>query len=222
MKFGRRDGHDYDRERATMVDLLRNYGVADERVLEAMATVPRHRYVPEDLSSTYSPYGDYPVPIGHSQTISQPYIVAYMTERLRLEKSEKVLEIGTGSGYQAAILAAVGAEVYSVEFIPELAAQAHLNLATDHSLSKETLDRIHLREGNGYDGWPEHAPYDAIIATCAPREIPPKLVEQLRDGGRLIAPVGKNVQRLIILRKKDGIIRQEEDIAVMFVPMVRE
>ena len=159
-----------------VIETIRARGITDERVLEAMRTVPRHLFVPEE-EREYA-YGDFPLPIGFGQTISQPYIVALMTELLELKPGDKVLEIGTGSGYQAAVLASIpGVEVYTIEIIPELAQSA-----------KERLERlgyrVHCKQGDGYYGWPEHAPYDAIIVTAAPDHVPPPLLDQLAEGGR--------------------------------------
>ncbi len=198
----------------TMIAQIERYGIRDPRVIRAMAQVQRHRFIPEKYLEACNAYGDHPCPIGFGQTISQPFIVAYMTERIAPEAGEKVLEIGTGSGYQAAILAELGADVYSIEIIPELADHAR------RALSEEGYAKVHVRTGDGYKGWPEHAPFDAIIVTCAPDDVPPALVEQLKDGGRMIVPVGEGAQRLVILRKKDGKAEKEEDLAVVFVPMV--
>jgi len=195
--------------------LRREYRVGDERILSAMAKVRRHMFIPEAYRRQGEAYGDHPCPIGFEQTISQPFIVAYMTERLNVKPREKVLEIGTGSGYQAAILAEMGAEVYSIEIVAPLADHARQVLAA------EGYTGVHVLSGDGYKGWPEHAPFDAIIVTCAPEDVPSALVNQLREGGRMILPVGVSFQRLVILRKKQGRVQQEEDIAVRFVPMVR-
>jgi len=176
--------------------------------------VKRHRFIP-DAYRRANAYGDHPCPIGHNQTISQPFIVAYMTWKMDLKPGEKVLEIGTGSGYQAAILAELGTEVYSIEIIPELAEHAK------KVLKREGYESIRLLEGDGYKGWPEHAPFDAVIVTCAPANVPQALVDQLREGGRMIVPVGRFNQRLVILRKRKGRIVQENDLAVRFVPMVK-
>ncbi|MCX7591796.1 MAG: protein-L-isoaspartate(D-aspartate) O-methyltransferase [Kiritimatiellae bacterium] len=200
--------------RAAMVQQIRDYGVRDERVLRAMAKVRRHVYIPEAYRGRDA-YGDHPCPIGHDQTISQPYIVAYMTEKMNLKPGEKVLEIGTGSGYQAAILAEMGAKVYTIEIIPELADHAR------RVLTREGYGQVKVLTGDGYKGWPEHAPFDAIIVTCAPTEVPQALVDQLADGGRMILPLGAGIQRLVILRKKGNKVEQEEDLPVRFVPMVR-
>lgn len=200
--------------RARMMEKLRAYRIKDARVLDAMARVRRHVYIPEARRRLADPYGDHPCPIGHDQTISQPFIVAYMTEKMKLVKGEKVLEIGTGSGYQAAILAEMGVDVYSIEIIPELAEHARKALAA------EGYGKVHVLTGDGYKGWLEHSPFDAIIVTCAPEKMPQALVDQLAEGGRMILPLGGFTQRLVILRKKDGKIRKEDDLAVRFVPMV--
>lgn len=200
--------------RTQMVQLLREqYRIQDERVLEAMEKIPRHLFIPEAHRDLNAAYADHPCSIGHRQTISQPFIVAYMTRSLEVLKGEKVLEIGTGSGYQAAVLAELGAEVYSIEIVPELAAHAEQVL--------KEYPNVKVRCGDGYKGWPEHAPFDVIIGTCAPEEVPPVLVEQLAEGGRLMLPVGSWSQRLVILRKRNGKVLVENDIAVRFVPMVR-
>jgi protein-L-isoaspartate(D-aspartate) O-methyltransferase len=201
--------------RAEMVRVLRQYGIGNERVLQAMGRVRRHLFIPEAFRSGADAYGDHPCPIGHQQTISQPYIVAYMTEVLRVKEGERVLEIGTGSGYQAAVLAELGAEVYSIEIIPELADHARQVLAG------EGYTRVRVKTGDGYQGWGEYAPFDCVIVTCAPDEVPLELVRQLRENGRMIVPVGETgVQRLVILRKQQGQVLREEDLPVRFVPMV--
>jgi len=206
---------DWLAEREAMVRTLRVYGIRDERVLAAMSKVRRHMFIPETHRDLRDAYGDYPCPIGHDQTISQPYIVAYMTEKINAKPGEKVLEIGAGSGYQAAVLAECGAEVYSMELIPELAQHARATLAD------EGYKKVHVLTGDGYKGWPEHRPFDAIIVACAPENMPQALVDQLKEGGRMILPLGTGFQRLIILRKEDGKIIQEDDLPVRFVPMVR-
>ena len=201
--------------RGRMVQQLDRYGIKDKKVLAAMNTVPRHRFIPEKYRGTYDPYGDHPGPIGYGQTISQPYIVAYMTEKLDLNPGEKILEIGTGSGYQAAVLSALGADVYSIEIVPELAEHA------GRVLPEEGYGNVHILAGDGYKGWPEYAPFDAIIVTCGPEEIPRALVEQLKEGGRMILPLGTRFhQRLVICRKKGGEVMVEDDLPVRFVPMV--
>lgn len=191
-------------------------GVTDPRTLQVMRAVPRHRFVPPDLVDRA--YEDHPLPIGYGQTISQPYIVALMTEALRVEPGDKVLEIGTGSGYQAAVLAEIGCEVYTVEIIPQLAEQAARRL---HELGYE---RVHVRQGDGYFGWPEHAPYDAIIVTAAPDHLPQPLVQQLAPGGRLVIPIGPqgSYQTLWLFEKgTDGQLQATNLGPVLFVPLVR-
>lgn len=197
---------------AMMRDLVA-YGIRDERVLDAMRRVPRHAYIPE-IMRRGGEYGDHPVPIGYGQTISQPYIVAYMTEMLDIREGEKVLEIGTGSGYQAAVLAELGARVFSLEVVPDLAEHART------ALEASGYD-VKIRIGDGYEGWPEEAPFDAIVGTCAAEEIPLKLVGQLRENGRLFMPIGEtDFQKLVLVRRtKDGMIRFD-DLPVRFVPMI--
>ncbi|MCE9614948.1 MAG: protein-L-isoaspartate(D-aspartate) O-methyltransferase [Lentisphaerae bacterium] len=205
---------DWAARRAAMVAQLRAYRIQDEAVLAAMQQIARHRFIPESFRHRADPYGDHPCPIGFGQTISQPFIVAYMTERMHVQPGEQVLEIGTGSGYQAAVLAALGARVYSVEIVPELAAHAR------EALDAEGYASVQVRVGNGYQGWEARAPFDVIIVTCAPEQIPDALVAQLREGGRMIVPVGEQFQRLVILRKRAGDLEQEQDLMVRFVPMV--
>jgi len=195
-----------------MVQQLMRYGIKDKAILDAMGRVRRHVYIPEARLSWLDPYGDYPCPIGYGQTISQPYIVAYMTERLSLKPGERILEIGTGSGYQAAVLAELGLDVYTIEIVPELADHAREILAAERYSG-----RVHIRTGDGYKGWPEKQPFDAVILTCAPPEIPVALVKQLAEGGRMIAPVGSGYQQLVLLRKKNGKIETTGDIPVRFV-----
>jgi protein-L-isoaspartate(D-aspartate) O-methyltransferase len=206
---------DFEQARGEMVDLLRRYyRIHDERILRAMAEIPRHLFIPERYRPFADPYGDHPCPIGHDQTISQPYIVAYMTQTLAVQPGEKVLEIGAGSGYQAAVLAELGAKVFTIEIIPELAEHARRVLA------EQGIMNVQVRCGDGYAGWPEAAPFDVIIGTCAPEAVPPALVEQLAEGGRMMLPVGEGFQRLVLLRKQDGRLIEREDIPVRFVPMV--
>lgn len=206
---------DYAALRHTMVCQLKAYRITNEAVLAAMSKVRRHEYIPEAHRKGASSYGDHPWPIGHGQTISQPYIVAYMTEKMAPRQGDRILEIGTGSGYQAAVLAELGAEVFSIEIIPELAAHAKQVLAV------EGYTNVHVLAGDGYKGWPDRAPFDAIIVTCAPDEIPPELVRQLADGGRMILPLGEHSQRLVILRKNRDRVEKMEDLPVRFVPMVK-
>ncbi|MEW5912674.1 MAG: protein-L-isoaspartate(D-aspartate) O-methyltransferase [Thermodesulfobacteriota bacterium] len=191
-------------------------GVSDPAVLKAMRTVPRHEFVPEELRGMA--YNDHPLPIGQGQTISQPYIVAYMSEALHLKAGQKVLEIGTGSGYQAAVLAAMGAKVYSIEILPALSRRA----AAD--LKRLGYGAVRLKVGDGYKGWPQEAPFDAIIVTAAAPHIPPPLVEQLRPGGRMIIPVGSGgIEELTLVEKSaQGKVTTRGLMAVRFVPLVRE
>ena len=187
--------------------------ITNERVLRAMAEVPRHEFVPASLR--HEAYRDSPLPIGHQQTISQPFIVAFMTEQLDPRPTDKILEIGTGSGYQAAILAKLVKEVYSIEIVEPLALQA------TQTLQRLDFENVHVKAGDGYQGWPDHAPFDAIIVTCAPDHIPKPLVDQLKEGGRMMIPVGKTfaVQELYLLEKHDGKIVQKAILPVRFVPM---
>lgn len=187
--------------------------ITNRRVLTAMSEVPRHEFVPPEQRA--EAYADHPLPIGHGQTISQPYIVALMTQALDPRASDRVLEIGTGSGYQAAVLARVVQHVYSMEIVEPLARRA----AAD--LRRLQITNVTVRAGDGHRGWPEAAPFDAIMVTCAPERVPPALVAQLRDGGRLIIPVGsyEHGQELILLRKRGERIEQSSVIPVRFVPM---
>jgi protein-L-isoaspartate(D-aspartate) O-methyltransferase len=201
--------------RETMVrEQIAERGVRDRRTLEAMRSVPRHFFVPASFRR-YA-YADAPLPIGHGQTISQPYIVAFMTEALELKPADRVLEIGTGSGYQAAVLARVCSEVYSIEIVEPLATEAAARL------KRLGYTSVHLRTGNGYHGWPEAAPFDAIIVTAAPDELPEVLLEQLAVGGRMVAPVGRGEQVLVRIRRTQGDYKRENLLPVRFVPMVRE
>ena len=195
---------------------IRARGVGDARVLEAMETVPRHEFVPEEYLQ--SAYGDGPLPIGYGQTISQPYIVAVMTELLELEPGDRVLEIGTGSGYQAAILAELVDEVYTMEIIPELADSAR------GVLDRLGYGRVHSVNADGYYGWEEHAPYDAIIVTAAPDHVPQPLVQQLKEGGRMVIPVGPVgwYQTLWLISKEDGEAQYHNKGGVQFVPFTGE
>ena len=203
---------DYSGQRRDMVDRqLRARGLCDERVLGAMARVPRHRFVlPADRALAYA---DSPLSIGLDQTISQPYIVGYMADAVDLQPTDRVLEIGTGSGYQAAVLAELVAQVYTIEIIPELAARAR------DTLTELGYTNIDVRTGNGYLGWPEQTPFDAIVVTAAPDAIPPALVEQLAVGGRMAIPVGDRFQEMVIVTKAtDGIV-ETTTFPVRFVPM---
>ena len=191
---------------------LKARDITDEAVLAVMERVPRHLFVPE--SERFRAYADHPLPIGLRQTISQPYIVAYMTQALQVEEGDRVLEIGTGSGYQAAVLSHLAAEVYSIEILPALAEQA------GERLSVLGYDNVRVRAGDGYFGWPEHAPFDGIMVTAAPDHVPPRLVEQLAPGGRLVMPVGESYQELIrITRDEGGETALERLLPVRFVPM---
>lgn len=190
-------------------------GIRDERVLDAMATVPRHEFVPEAVRA--AAYGDHPLPIGHDQTISQPFIVAFMTEKLSPRPTDRVLEIGTGSGYQAAVLAKLVKEVFTIEIVEPLGKQA------EQTLKQLGLANVHVRVGDGYLGWPEAAPFDSIIVTCAPDAIPQPLIDQLKDGGRMIIPVGGRFeQELVLLRKNKDKIERTAVLPVRFVPMTGE
>jgi len=190
-------------------------GIKDKGVLEAMRKVQRHKFVPPSLQN-FS-YEDCPLPIGDGQTISQPYIVAVMTELLGLSKNDLVLEIGTGSGYQAAILAELSGEVYTIEILPTLAQKAEV------LLNKLGYRNISVKCADGYLGWPQNAPFDAIIVTCAAPKVPGPLIEQLAEGGRLVMPIGAEAnQELKLLVKHDGKIEEKDIIPVLFVPMTRK
>ena len=195
---------------------LKPRGIHDERVLAAMAKVPREEFVPQNMRA--QSYADSALPIGHDQTISQPFIVAYMTEQLRLQPTDRVLEIGTGSGYQAAVLAELAKDVYTIEIVEPLAKDASARLA------QLGYNNAHVKIGDGYQGWPEVAPFDAIIVTCAPDKVPEPLAQQLKEGGRMIIPVGSGMmdQQLYLLEKKDGELAQRAILPVRFVPMAGE
>lgn len=200
-------------ERDHMVDTqIRARGVADERVLAAMRRVPRHRFVPDEHQARA--YDDTPLPIGFDQTISQPYIVAYMSDVLDTRATDRVLEIGTGSGYQAAILGDLVRDVYTIEIVEPLATRARDTLAA------LGYSNVHVRHGNGYLGWPEAAPFDRIIVTAAPDEVPKTLVEQLAAGGVMAVPVGRGDQMMTIVRKTERGVTTTETLPVRFVPMV--
>jgi protein-L-isoaspartate(D-aspartate) O-methyltransferase len=207
----------WEKQRGDLVEnSIKGQGVYDREVLAAMQKVPRHQFVPVEYQSMS--YWDRPLPIGDGQTISQPSLVAMMTELLELKRKDKVLEIGTGSGYQAAILGELVDSVFTIEIIETLGIRA------SNLLEHLGYTNIYLKIGDGYKGWPEHAPFDAIIVTCAPSAIPAPLQEQLAEGGRMIIPVGEEntVQELVLIRKKKGKLLEENIIPVRFVPMLRE
>jgi protein-L-isoaspartate(D-aspartate) O-methyltransferase len=205
----------YARERAEMVDTqIAARGVRDPRVLEAMRTVERQLFVPEALQA--HAYADTALPIGHGQTISQPYVVALMTELAAVSPRSRVLEVGTGSGYQAAVLATIAAQVYGIEIVEPLAAEAKDRLA------RLGYGNVTVRAGDGYRGWPEHAPFDAIVITAAPPEIPEPLLAQLAEGGRLVAPVGRAEQQLVVVERTPSGLSRRTVAPVRFVPMTGE
>jgi protein-L-isoaspartate(D-aspartate) O-methyltransferase len=201
---------------AAMVERqLRGRGISDPRTLRAMASVAREKFVPAELRARA--YDDRPLPIGYGQTISQPYIVALMTEQIQPKPGQRVLEIGTGSGYQAAVLSELVTEVYTIEIVRPLAQRA------EGLLRELGYKNVHVKAGDGYKGWPEHAPFDAIIVTAAPDHVPKPLVEQLREGGRMIIPVGgAGAQNLYLLEKRGGQVKQTAVIPVKFVPFTRD
>lgn len=205
----------YAGERARMVaEQIEARGVKDKLVLAAMREVPRHEFVQERHRE--AAHGDFPLPIAHRQTISQPYIVAFMTEALELKSGDKVLEIGTGSGYQAAVLARLTPRVFSIEIICPLEKSARA------TLDRLGLETVRTRCADGYKGWPEEAPFDAIMLTAAPPRVPPPLLKQLKEGGRLIAPVGGSSQDLVRIRRIKGKLVEEKLLPVLFVPMTGE
>lgn len=202
------------RRREQMVETqIRARGIQSPRVLDAMAKVPRHRFV--DHADIDYAYADSPIDIGLGQTISQPYIVAFMTEALALAPDAVVLEIGTGSAYQTAVLAEIAREVYSIEVVPALAERAATLLV------ELGYANVYLRSGDGYEGWSQHAPYDAVIVTAAPDHLPPPLVEQLKVGGRMVVPIGGGEQELLTLTRTRNGLRDEGRLPVRFVPLVR-
>ncbi|MGD9162073.1 MAG: protein-L-isoaspartate(D-aspartate) O-methyltransferase [Desulfobacteraceae bacterium] len=206
----------YEAQRNRMVkEQVIARGINDARVIRAMQRIERHLFVPAEYIQMA--YRDGPLPIGYGQTISQPYIVAFMTDILKLKSDDRVLEIGTGSGYQAAVLAEICNSVFSIEVVPQLRERA------SSLLKKLGYDNILIKTGDGYKGWKEHAPFDAIIVTCSPTHIPKPLEEQLSEGGRMIIPVGERyIQQMVYLIKKDGKLHQEKVLPVSFVPMVDE
>ena len=193
---------------------IRARGIDDPRVLDAMRRVERHRFVP--LRDRDAAYGDHPVDIGFGQTISQPYIVGFMTAALRLPPDAVVLEIGTGSAYQTAVLAEIARDVYSIEVVPEHAARAQA------LLDELGYGNVHVRVGDGYGGWPEAAPFDGIIVTAAPDHVPQPLIDQLKVGARLVVPVGVVEQDLLVLTRTEDGMREDERLGVRFVPLVRD
>ena len=206
----------YAAKRAKMVETqLVRRGIANERVLDAMRRVPRQEFVPDAMKP--SAYADRPLPIGHSVTISQPYIVALMTQLARVEKGDRVLDVGTGSGYQAAVLGELGAEVYGIEIIEPLAERAA------EVLKRLGYDNVTVRAGDGYAGWPEHAPFDAVILAAAPERVPEPLKQQLEVGGRLVLPVGEAFdQKLVVITRTRTGFDEQEVLPVAFVPMTGE
>src|SRR3989440_455950 len=211
-----RSTSEFAAERQKMVqEQLKPRGLHDERVLAAMAKVPREEFVPENMRG--KSYYDSALPIGHDQTISQPFIVAFMTEQLRPQPTDRVLEIGTGTGYQTAILAELVRDVYTIEIIEPLAKDASARLA------RLDYNNAHVKVGDGYQGWPEVAPFDAIIVTCAPDKVPQPLTQQLKEGGRMVIPVGTGLdQQLFLLEKTNGELAQRAILPVRFVPMAGE
>jgi len=202
---------EFAKQRRHLVEEVRSQGIKSKAVLNALLKVPRHKFVPpayQDLA-----YKDQPLPISHDQTISQPFIVAYMTEAAEIMPGEKVLEIGTGSGYQAAILSQLAREVYSIEIIPALAQSARA------LLGKSGYKNVHVKSGNGYAGWVEHAPFDAIVVTAAPDHIPQALVDQLAVNGKMVIPVGSSYQEMMVITKTRSGVVTKRTIPVMFVPM---
>lgn len=228
LAFGTAAAAEYAKERAAMIEMIQKYTAdarkigldiapIDEKVLAAMKAVPRHEFVPESLRDVA--YTDRPLPIPEGQTISQPFIVALMTDLLEIGPDDTVLEVGTGSGYQAAVLARLARTVYSIEIVPELAESA------DTRLRRLGIDNVNVRAGDGYKGWPAAAPFDGIIVTAGAEEVPPPLLEQLAPGGRMVIPVGRGLlaeQLTLITKDAEGMFGEEKILPVRFVPLVRE
>jgi protein-L-isoaspartate(D-aspartate) O-methyltransferase len=214
--FAGAPGDGFGAARRRMVEVqLRSRDIVDRRVLSAMEEVPRHLFVPEEVRG--QAYDDHPLPIGAGQTISQPYIVGLMTQLLGVKPGDRILEIGTGSGYQAAVLARVASEVYTIEIVRPLGEQA------GRTLSRLGYSNVHTRIGDGYQGWPEAAPFDGIVVTAAPSEVPQPLLDQLAVGGNLVVPVGDSWQDLkVYTKQKDGSFHQRKVLPVRFVPMTGE
>jgi protein-L-isoaspartate(D-aspartate) O-methyltransferase len=210
------EAQNYERARSLMVlRQLEHRGISDKRVLQAMGEVPRHEFVPNEARSTA--YGDHPLPIGFGQTISQPYIVAFMAERLALEPADRLLEVGTGSGYQAAVLSRLVKQIFSIEIVDELILRA------TYDLKRLEYQNILLKKGDGYEGWPEFAPFDAITVAAALDHIPQPLVDQLREGGRMMIPVGNDHhQQLFLIEKKPSGLCRRAICPVRFVPFTRK
>lgn len=206
--------HETARKRMVTEQIIAR-GISDKAVIAAMRKVPRHLFVPEEYIT--EAYEDNPLPIGYGQTISQPYVVALMTEVVKPGPGKKILEIGTGSGYQAAVLAELGGTVYTIEIVPELAEESAARL------KKAGYKNLISKYGDGYLGWPEHAPFDCIVVTAAPGEIPPPLISQLADNGKMVIPIGSPaaVQQLILVEKTNGVITQKRISFVRFVPFRR-
>ena len=203
---------DFAQQRRNLIEQLKSEGINSSTVLEAMLKVPRHKFVPS--SQRHLSYQNRPLSIGHAQTISQPFIVGYMTEAASIAPGEKVLEIGTGSGYQAAVLAELAKQVYTIEIIPELAEGART------VLRELGYKNVEVRTGNGYEGWTEHAPFDAIVVTAAPDEVPKALVDQLALRGKMVIPVGTTFQEMVIITKDESGVVARRTIPVRFVPMI--
>src|SRR5687768_3899212 len=207
-----RSEEEFAAQRRKLVEVLKSQGLKSRTVLDALLKVPRHKFVP--ASHRNRAYENRALPIAHEQTISQPYIVGYMTEAADIAPGDRVLEIGTGSGYQAAVLAELAKEVYSIEIVPPLADGAR------NVLGELGYKNVHVKTGNGYLGWPEHAPFDAIIVTAAPDEVPQALIDQLAVGGTMVVPVGSEFQEMVIITRRESGVVERRTIPVAFVPMV--